>query len=582
MLRAHRASTEPLEPRTLFSQISFSVTNTNDAGPGSLRQAITDANGVAAGDLAAITFSLPAGLNTIDLASGLPFITAEVNIAGPIDSKGNPLLELNGAAAGSSSDGLFLDRDTPGNTIASTISGLVINRFGAAGIDVHQGAAIIFDCRIGTNADGSHSAPNGQQGILLEGAGSTIGEPVNGTIGTVLISGNTGDGLDITSSNNTILHCLIGTDATGKKALPNHGWGIQDSGSSNEIGTREAHGGLVVSGNALGGINITGDSDTIQHCYVGTDITGAKAIPNLQIGIDLDNVADVAVGDDLTNGGNVISGNKLSGITLTECSHIGINSNKVGTNAAGTAALGNDEAGIFVTGSYNVVQSNLVSGNGMGGVVVELGLVVSSGNIIENNDVGTDVTGKNPIPNTGDGIFIESSVNTGVYKNIVAFNAKSGEDGFGVDILGSMATGNAISENSIFSNARLGINLGDNDGKVLKNDNLDPDVGPNYQQNYPVLTSAKQSGANVTVKGTLNSLPNTTYRIEFFTSPTADPSGFGQGQTFAGVVKVTTDPSGNATFHLIFSAPTAGSVITTTASDLFGDTSEFSNAIKMT
>jgi hypothetical protein len=581
-LRRAIASTEPLEPRTLLSQINFTVSNTNDSGTGSLRQAITDANGVAAGDLAAITFDLPAGLNTINLLSGLPFITAEVNIAGPVDSKGNPLLELNGASAGQFSDGLFLDRDTPGNTIASTISGLVINRFGAAGIDVHQGAAAIFDCRIGTNSDGSGAQPNGQQGILLEGAGSTIGQGANGNIGAVVLSGNEGDGLDITGSDNTIRHCLIGTNASGTKAVANHGWGIEDSGTNNEIGTREAHGNLVVSGNALGGIHVTGNGETIQHSDIGTDITGSKAIPNRQVGVEVDDGQYDTIGTFFTNGPNVISGNKFAGVTLVNSTEAYVDSNKIGTNAAGTAALGNTEAGVFVTGTRNVVQSNVISANGQDGVVVEEGALVSNDNALENNLIGTDVTGKKPIPNTGDGVLIEDATNTSVYENTIAFNAKNGDDGFGVDLLGGTTTGNDITQNSIFSNARLGINLGDNGGKVLKNDNLDPDVGPNNLQNYPVLTSAKQSGTDVTVKGTLNSLPNTTFHIEFFTSAAADPSGFGQGQTYINVIKVTTDASGNATFHLIFAAPAAGSVITTTATDPFGNTSEFSNAIKMT
>src|ERR1700683_1466059 len=46
-LRTARPHTEPLEPRRLLSEVNFSVTNTNDSGSGSLRQAITAANTVA-------------------------------------------------------------------------------------------------------------------------------------------------------------------------------------------------------------------------------------------------------------------------------------------------------------------------------------------------------------------------------------------------------------------------------------------------------------------------------------------------------------------------------------------------------
>ena len=60
------------------------------------------------------------------------------------------------------------------------------------------------------------------------------------------------------------------------------------------------------------------------------------------------------------------------------------------------------------------------------------------------------------------------------------------------------------------------------------NDPLDADTGPNNLQNYPVLTGATQT----TVAGTLNSTPNTTFTLEFFSNTECDPSGYGEGETF--------------------------------------------------
>ena len=60
--------------------------------------------------------------------------------------------------------------------------------------------------------------------------------------------------------------------------------------------------------------------------------------------------------------------------------------------------------------------------------------------------------------------------------------------------------------NSIFNNDALGIDLGTN-GAVTTNDTGDPDTGPNNLQNFPVLVSLSFSPGNVTVNGTLNSLP---------------------------------------------------------------------------
>lgn len=50
----------------------------------------------------------------------------------------------------------------------------------------------------------------------------------------------------------------------------------------------------------------------------------------------------------------------------------------------------------------------------------------------------------------------------------------------------------------------------------------------------------------IAVQGTFNSTPNTTFRVEFFSSETADDSGYGEGETFLGFQDITTDVNGNA------------------------------------
>ena len=79
------------------------------------------------------------------------------------------------------------------------------------------------------------------------------------------------------------------------------------------------------------------------------------------------------------------------------------------------------------------------------------------------------------------------------------------------------------------------------------------------------------------VNGTLNSLPNSQFSIEFFGSPQCDPSGFGEGNTFLGQLIVTTDAAGNASFKAKVAAVPAGSSVTATATHLQTmNTSEFS------
>ena len=136
-------------------------------------------------------------------------------------------------------------------------------------------------------------------------------------------------------------------------------------------------------------------------------------------------------------------------------------------------------------------------------------------------------------------------------------------------------TGVTILGNSVFGNGGLGITFG---GGVTPqpNDSGDADTGPNNRQNFPVLTSARTTPTGLSVRGTLNSRPNATYRIEFFGNSEIDPVLHGEGRTFLGFTEVTTDANGNAAFD----APIAvGSIITSTATDAAGNTSEFSQAI---
>src|SRR5262249_53188240 len=93
----------------------------------------------------------------------------------------------------------------------------------------------------------------------------------------------------------------------------------------------------------------------------------------------------------------------------------------------------------------------------------------------------------------------------------------------------------------------------------------------NNLQNFPVFTSVGY-GTTTRVAGTLNSLANTTFRVEFFANAAHRP----EGQRFLGFRNISTDNAGNATFDVTLSAATAlGEWITATATDPAGNTSEF-------
>jgi hypothetical protein len=159
--------------------------------------------------------------------------------------------------------------------------------------------------------------------------------------------------------------------------------------------------------------------------------------------------------------------------------------------------------------------------------------------------------------------------------NTIAFNA-----GRGVELDTTAGMGNAILGNAVHSNGSLGIDLA-GDG-VTANDAGDADARPNNRQNFPVLSAAMTTGAGrVIFAGSLNGAASTTYRVEFFASSSADPTGYGEGARYLDSANVATNPSGNASIAVALAASVAaGEFVTATATDPFNNTSEFGNAIQ--
>src|ERR1044071_2859000 len=112
---------------------TFTVTNVNDSGPGSLRQAILDANSNDGTDM--INFHIGTGARTISPLSPLPSIVGRVTIDGTTQPgyPGTPIIEIEGSQAGTAS-GLIIFAGF------STIRGLVINRFSGDGISMADGS----------------------------------------------------------------------------------------------------------------------------------------------------------------------------------------------------------------------------------------------------------------------------------------------------------------------------------------------------------------------------------------------------------------------------------------------------------
>ena len=207
----------------------------------------------------------------------------------------------------------------------------------------------------------------------------------------------------------------------------------------------------------------------------------------------------------------------------------------------------------------------------------------TSGNLVQGNIIGADITRTNPLGSGFANVELQSGASGNVIggtspgaANVIAFSG-----GSGVLVYDPGSTGNSIRGNSIFGNSGIGINLvgGTEDGfGVTANHPGGAVPGPNDLQNYPVLSAATVSGATTTVAGSLNSTAGRSFFIDIYRNSAPDPSGHGQGQVYVGSASMTTDGSGNGNFALLAPGNFLGQSFSATATDAAtGDTSEFSS-----
>ena len=508
------------------------------AGNCSLREAIQEANATAGPDV--IAFNIPgAGPHTIQPSTELPVIQSGITIDGytepgasnntaPPWSAGNAslMIELDGSNAGSAA-GL--------NIIGTSVvvRGLAINSFDSSGVLIQGSASALVEGNyIGTDVSGAVDKGNGSSGVSILPGNTQAGIVIGGTDAgdRNLISGNQGNGVILAGGANAAVRGnLIGTNAAGDAALPNANFGVRANIGAPVIGGAAAGAGNLISGNDLTGVAIDSAADSTQVLgnRIGSNAAGTAPLlspPSGVSGVLVSGASQVVIGGPAPGAGNVISGNP--------------------------------QVGIYIAGSADLLQ-------------------------VKGNLIGTQPDGVTPLPNNNYSVLLVSGAhdNTIGGENITEQNTIAYNDSAGVRLASDAGVNNYIGPNIIHSNVGLGIDLPPFGGNP--NDQDDPDTGPNDLQNYPVLTSAVNTGST-TIIGTLNSTPNHSFNLLFFANTACDPSGYGEGRTYLGMAVVNTDANGDAAFSEMFAAQVPlGQFITSTASDP-KSTSEFSQCLPVT
>lgn len=515
-------------------------------------------------------------------------------------------MSANGAAViGNKAAGVYI-LNSPNNLIGGPAAGQrnVISGNKQQGILISGTTATgnkVMANHIGTDVSGTNDLGNSFGGIEISGApnnvlgGATAGE------GNV-ISGNDSGGvyiLNAGATGNKVIGNFIGTDVSGLIAVGNRNYGVRISDApTNTIGGTTTSERNIISGNIGTGINISNSNATgnrVLGNYIGLNVNGTLAIANTSSGITL-TASENFIGGTASGARNLISGNGLYGISIQGASSFQpaqtnkVIANYIGTDVTGTLDRGNGYDGIYfglnarfnTIGGSMVAERNVLSGNDRCGVYI-FGTDAASNRVL-GNFIGTDANGGAALGNTLDGVRIERGVSNAIGgRNAGEGNVISGNNLNGITLLGNATDTieNRLLGNSIFSNAKLGIDLG-NDG-VTNNDALDADAGPNNRQNFPLLTSATSLYGQTHFRGTLNSLANTRFRIEFFSNDGCDESGNGEGKIFFGSVDVLTNGAGDVTINTtIEAALAAGKFVTATATRLNAaasplETSEFSS-----
>jgi parallel beta-helix repeat protein len=471
---------------------TYWVTQTADSGAGTLRDAITWANGNAGADTINIVIAgCPANVCTIDLASPLPTLTDSSGVTitgytqtGAAPASGNNPATLKIIVKGHGFDCLAV---TSANNV---IKGLVIHGCGY-GVRIQGSSAsanVVAGNHIGTDAAGYAAEGNLHGGVRIDGGAhhNTVGgdAPEERNV----ISGNDTYGVWIDGSstaNNTISGNFIGTGASGLGDLGNGYSGVHILNARyNTVGGDATGERNVISGNDRHGIYVRGSasSNTVAGNIIGGARDAAAAVANTQDGVRIEGSASYnTIGGDTTAEQNLILGNGEDGVGIEGAGAVGnaVSGNLIGLNNGDQWGMGNvngvhirDGADDNTVGGDTGGERNVISANRGYGVHIEGS--GTTGNIVAGNYIGTGANGSYApaeLGNDGDGVLINNGASGNVVggstageRNVIANNDWSGVAVYGSGTADNTVSGNYVGVDAAGTGARgnrlLGVYLG--------------------------------------------------------------------------------------------------------------------------
>jgi hypothetical protein len=427
---------------------------------------------------------------TLDLGNTLNGIVVN---ASANNTLGGSTLETRNLISSNDGDGILLTGTTAtGNTVQGNIIGTDVT--GALDLG-NGGSGIRIDERAKNN--------------ILGGAGAAGRNIISGNdaFGVFIFGVNTLDATQNTTGN-IVRGNFIGTDINGTKSLGNEFQGVAIRNSpGNTVGGTNAADRNIISGNKVDGVQIScsinsqtsADDNVVQGNYIGTDVTGTLDLGNFA-GVIVSNTNRITIGGTSAGARNLLSGN-VYGVVLDGSRNTQIQGNFIGTDVTGTLDLGNSVYGVLIfSGSNNIVGGtsvaarNLISGNDQHGISIS-----GSNDLVQGNFIGTDVTGTQDLGNTFSGINIFGNTHTIGGTVSGARNLISGNERDGISLSGS---DNVISGNFIGTDADGAKALGNSQHGVLVSSGTNNLVGGNTSSARNLISANAANGIRIDNAGT--------------------------------------------------------------------------------